>query len=115
MRKLAGWVRQSLINGSNPRTVLGSCESFLKEAAAPANVMQSVLVDVAAFMLRQGVEFEKVADAPATVANPAHPMRQAVVRLAELRAEKLATALALQDLRAGRQCLHEEMRRDAYA
>ena len=114
-RELGRQVRQEVINGFVPEQVLSACTFFMKQAGAPDEVVEDVLVDLARDMLSAGSDLnEKRADLGNFAPNASHPLCSKAAKVADLRSQRLHREYALEEVLSGRARVERELRSDLF-
>jgi len=116
-QELGRQVRFEVINNNvSPEQVLTACASFMKEAGAPDQICEGVIVDLAADMLRAGLDLhEKRASLYDVAPNRAHPLCQKASKVAGLRTQRVHREYALEDILTGRQRVDRELQSSLFS
>ena len=115
-QELGRQVRQEVINGFSPERVLAACSYFMKEAGAPDEVVEGVLVELASDMLHAGLDLnEKCASLHDVAPNKAHPLFPKASKVANLRTQRLHREYALEEILGGRARVEQELKRVLFA
>lgn len=115
-QELGRQVRQEVINGFPAERVLAACEYFMKEAGAPDEVVEGVIVDLAADMLWAGIDLnEKCASLRTVSPNKRHPLFPKASKVANLRTQRLHREYALEEILAGRARVEQELKSALFA
>lgn len=109
-RELGQAVRQEVIEGVDPTDVLTSCAAFMKQASIDDDIISGVISQLSTEMVEGGVEFTKQASLDFHP-NPDHPLRAKALQVGQLRGEKIAGEIALDDLRHRQELVEYEFRR----
>jgi hypothetical protein len=110
-------VREEVVNnGASPERVLSACVSFMKEAGAPDVICEDVIADLAADMLRAGLELHaKRASLYDVAPNPSHPLCGKATKLASLRSQRLHREYALEEVLSGRDRVERELKSSLFS
>jgi hypothetical protein len=104
-------VRQEVIEGTPPVLVLESVAHFMKQANVAEPIIGEVIQELTNDMVEAGVPFDtKVAGLDHWFANESHPLRVRSVKVGELRGQKFAAELALDDIRGSRSTVELELK-----
>lgn len=98
-RELGKIAQQEVTDGTPPSHIAVAVTAYMKEAGIATPVVESVLEDILGDMLEGGVKIAVAAELEDWTPVRGHPLERHSIRVGELRGEKIAGEVALDDLR----------------